>query len=237
MGNRLASALVALALATGGGSAGGDPLEGPAAPQGESPESCGERAVSALQQRYESVRDLTANIVQTTRSVAMGRSAARSMVSRGTVVLQKPGKMRWAYAEPEPSVVISNGESLWIYDPAFREAQKFPSGDGYLSGAAVQFLLGEGDMRRDFAIRALTCSEQRAELELIPRADASYERLLVEVDPAQGELRKTTVFFVLGNVTEVAFSDIRTNLDPAAETFEFDPPEGVRVIELPEGPL
>ena len=160
MGSRLASTLIALALVTGDGAAGGDPLEDPAAPQGETRADCGERAVSALQQRYESVRDLSANIVQTTRSVAMGGSAARSMVSKGTVVLQKPSKMRWAYTEPEPSEVISNGESLWIYDPTFREAQKFPSGAGYLSGAAVQFLMGEGDMRRDFAIRTLTCSEQ-----------------------------------------------------------------------------
>jgi outer membrane lipoprotein-sorting protein len=33
-------------------------------------------------------------------------------------------------------------------------------------------------------------------------------------------------------VTEVAFSNIELNLDPAASLFRFDPPTDVRVIEL-----
>jgi outer membrane lipoprotein-sorting protein len=37
---------------------------------------------------------------------------------------------------------------------------------------------------------------------------------------------------LLGNVTQIAFSGMRTNLAPAEELFRFDAPEGVRVIEL-----
>lgn len=194
--------------------------------------SCRGAVVSALQQRYESAKDLRADIVQTTRSVALGADSSEQMTSKGTVVFAKPGKMRWSYEEPEPSLVVSDGETLWIYDMVFREAQKLPATEGYLSGAAIQFLLGEGEIERDFEISALRCEPAIAELGLRPRKPSSYEKLHVLVNPQTGDLLKTTVFFVLGNVTEVAFFNIELNIDPAASVFQLDPPADVRVIEL-----
>ena len=73
-----------------------------------------------------------------------------------------------------------------------------------------------------------------AELRLQPRKPSSYEKLHVLVNPETGDLLKTTVFFVLGNVTEVAFSNIELNVNPAASLFRLDPPADVRVIELDE---
>jgi outer membrane lipoprotein carrier protein len=206
----------------------------PARADEESKPSCRDAAVTALQQRYESAKDLRANIVQTTRSVALGTAASEQMTSKGTVVFAKPGKMRWSYEEPEPSLVVSDGKTLWIYDPTFREAQKFPATEGYLSGAAIQFLLGEGAIERDFEISALRCEAAIAELRLQPRKPSSYEKLHIVVNPQTGDLLKTTVFFVLGNVTEVAFFNMELNTDPAESLFRFDPPADVRVIKLDE---
>ena len=49
-----------------------------------------------------------------------------------------------------------------------------------------------------------------------------------------GDLLRTTVFFLLGNVTEVAFSNIEVNRDPAPSVFRLDLPADVRVFELDE---
>jgi outer membrane lipoprotein carrier protein len=202
---------------------------------GEATEACITRAVEAIQKRYEAVRDLSADFVQTTRSVALGE-AGPVATSRGSVVFAKPGKMRWAYQEPEPSLVVSDGRWLWIYDPAHQEVQKLPVGEGFLSGAAIQFLLGDGEIRRDFRVTAQTCSDAKVELVLVPRRDASYEKLQVKSDPATGELLETTVTDLLGNVTRIAFSAMRANLSPADEQFRFQAPAGVRVIELEPPP-
>ena len=78
---------------------------------------------TSIQRRYEAVRDLSADFVQTTRSVALGGPGSAA-TSHGTVVFAKPGKMRWAYDDPEPSLVVSDGHWLWIYDPAHQEVQK-----------------------------------------------------------------------------------------------------------------
>ncbi len=195
---------------------------------------CAERAVGALQRRYEAVRDLAARFEQTSRSVALGGPAATAK-SIGSVVIAKPGRMRWTYEEPEPSLVVSDGSELWIYDPANREAQRLAVTEAYLSGAALSFLLGAGEIRRDFEVRALECSEGSVLLELVPRQPASYERLRARTDPRSGELFETTVVDLLGNTTTVALRELRVNQGPDPKLFRFEPPPGVRVIELEPG--
>lgn len=192
---------------------------------------CVQAAVEAIQERYEAIDDLRASFEQTTRSVALGASGPLT-TSRGSVVFAKPGKMRWSYSEPEESLVVSDGRWLWLYDPSNREAQKLAVGDGYLSGAAIQFLLGEGEILRDFRVTAESCDESQARLVLIPRRPTSYERLRVRADLASGDLLETEIVDLLGNVTRVAFEGIEANVSPAPELFRFVAPPGVAVIEL-----
>jgi outer membrane lipoprotein carrier protein len=192
---------------------------------------CSDRAVQAVQSRYEGIRDVTARFEQTSRQVTTG-VPGQPLVSRGKVVLAKPGKMRWTYEEPEPSLVVSDGKTLWLFDPAFGEVQKIPAGEGFLTGAAAQFLLGAGDMRRDFAVSAVSCDASEAELELVPRESATYERAFLRVDPSTGEVRSTRIVDLLGNVVRIDFRDLRFNTSPRESEFRFQVPEGVKVIEL-----
>jgi outer membrane lipoprotein carrier protein len=178
------------------------------------------------------VRDVSARFAQTTHAARLGTAPGKPATSRGRVTLAKPGKMRWTYEEPEPSLVVSDGKTVWIYDPAFAEVQKLPAAEGFLTGAAAQFLLGAGDMRRDFKVAATSCEEDSAELELVPRQPATYEKLFLHVDPRTGDVRQTRIVDLLGNVVVVEFSEQRFNLKPAESEFQFQAPEGVKVIEL-----
>jgi outer membrane lipoprotein carrier protein len=226
---RVAAALAA-ALVAGSG-AGGEPVSATEqTPASGSAQDCAERVARSIQKRYEGVRDLQARFTQVTRQAGALPSAPTT--SRGTAVLAKPGKMRWTYEAPEPSLVVSDGVTLWIYDPAFQEAQRLPVGEGYLSGAAIQFLLGEGDIFRDFHVSAIACGEASAELELVPREPATYEKIAVKVDAATGDIRATRLVDLLGTVIEVELSELRTNQSPPASVFRFEPPEGVRVTDL-----
>jgi outer membrane lipoprotein carrier protein len=204
----------------------------PAAAAADDPSKCVDGAIAAIQKRYESVSDLSASFVQTTRPVAFNGKAGGGQVSRGTVSFAKPGKMRWQYTEPEPSLVVSDGETLWIHDPVHAEVQRMRVTEGYLSGAAIQFLIGEGDMRRDFEISGIACRDDASELELVPKADVGFEKLRVVADREIGELRRTTIYDLLGNVTEVEFSDVRANQGLDDSVFRFEAPSGHDVIDL-----
>jgi outer membrane lipoprotein carrier protein len=220
---------VALGLALAGPvAAAPDTAEKP----GATSRDCRDRAATSVQARYNGVRDVSARFEQTTHAAHVGAQPAKPVASRGRVLLAKPGKMRWTYEEPEPSLVVSDGKTVWIFDPAFGEVQKLPAAEGFLTGAAAQFLLGVGDMRRDFTVSAVSCAESATQLELIPREPASYEKIFLDFDPASGDVRSTRIVDLLGNEVVVEFHDQRFNTGPADSEFRFEAPAGVKVIEI-----
>ena len=205
-----------------------------AAPRaGAADADCATQIASRVEQRYAKVRDLSAHFEQTTRRVALGGAAGDAIVARGDVQFAKPGKMRWSYQSPEPSLVVSDGSTLWIYDPAAREVQKLPLAAGYLSSAGVQFLLGEGKLLEEFRVTATGCGDPIVTLDLVPKREAQYEKLELRVDRASASVNETTVVDLFGNRTTIAFRELRENTGPAANSFSFAPPEGVRVISVP----
>jgi outer membrane lipoprotein carrier protein len=206
-------------------------------------ESCANDVVARIQTHYDSVRDLEADFVQRVRAVSIGQGQLASPEpSRGRVTFAKPGRMRWAYETPKPSVVVTDGKTLWLYDVGAREAQRMSAVSGYLNGAAFQFLLGEGDLREDFRIEAPACEGTTAEAEsvvvvhLFPREASSYERLELRAHRATGEIAGTTVVDLFGNETRIDFAQIRENVDPPADGFQLQLPEGVELIDLGAAP-
>lgn len=192
----------------------------------------GVEAASRVQARYDRIRDLEADFVQVSRSATFaGAPLMDSAPKSGRVVFAKPGKMRWTYGDPEPSVVVSDGESLWIYDVEGATVTRLEVTAGYLSGAALQFLLGDGNILEEFDVKATACTAERITLELLPKKDASYERLGLVADRDSGEIEATSVVDLFGNRTEIRFEAIEVNQSPAASVFEFEAPEGVELIE------
>lgn len=222
----LAVLVVAAAIA-------GSPARG-AADSG--PEACAAAIAARVQAHYETVRDLRAEFHQSTERVGAGSVAAAALEASGEVTIAKPGRMRWRYQKPEPSEVVSDGSGVWIYDPVAREAQHFALGREFLSGAALEFLLGDGQLAEAFRVSATRCGDPLTVLELEPREPASYERVELHVESRDGVVRATTVFDLLGNRTHLRLEKVRFNQDPDPEFFEFEPPAGVRVLEMPAQP-
>jgi outer membrane lipoprotein carrier protein len=201
---------------------------------------CAESLAERVQSYYESVVDFRASFEQVTHSITLGNaSLGTDAPSRGDVQFAKPGKMRWHYRSPSESVLVSNGEILWIFDPGAGEVQRLPVTKGYLTGAAMEFLLGEGEILKEFEVSAATCTPDAKGalyLKLIPRKAASYEYLGLRAKLATGEIIDTDLVDLFGNKTSISFSEMSTNVKPAAATFEFQVPDGVQVIDLVIGP-
>jgi outer membrane lipoprotein carrier protein len=195
---------------------------------------CAAEASARVQARYDGIRSLRARFAQTSRNVAFeGADASGGAAeAKGRVEFAKPGRMRFEYESPEPSLVVSDGATLWIYDPAAKEVQVLPVSGGFLSAAAIQFLLGEGRLAETFVVTARSCTAERALLDLRPRSEATYERIEIAVERDTGWIRETTVYDLLGNQTHLAFSDLETNAAAPVERFRFDPPKDVRVLKL-----
>jgi outer membrane lipoprotein carrier protein len=207
----------------------------------EPPSGCeagaGESTARRIQARYELIQDLRGDFAQTNESATFGGEPLMSADRKtGKVVFAKPGKMRWTYEQPEPSVVVSNGSTLWIHDVDAMSVTRLSVTAGFLSGAALQFLLGDGQILETFDVKAVACEPTRVTLELIPKADATYERLGLVADAVSGDIVETSVLDLFGNLTRIEFSGIEVNVAPSQETFDFEVPEGVEVLEYDGSP-
>jgi len=198
------------------------------APEPTAAGDCSAAVAARVQARYDGVQDLAAHFRQRTLSPAL----SQTQVATGTVVFAKPGKMRWTYETPEPSIVVSDGHTLWMVDPEFKEVQVLPVGEGFLSGTAIDFLLGEGRIDEAFVVSARGCAEPIVDLHLVPREEATYAYLELRVDARSGDLRGTALEDLLGNHTEVWLDDVRTNQAPSPDAFVYVPSEEERVLRL-----
>jgi len=201
----------------------------PASDQG----ACAGAVAGQVQKFYDGVEDLEAAFEQRTRSAAFGAGAGFDAPASGRVAFAKPGKMRWTYEKPQASEVISDGSTLWVYDPEAKEVQVLEVGEAFLSAAAIQFMLGSGQLLETFNVTAKACDQPTVTLHLLPKEAATYEYLELEVSASSGRIEVTRVADLLGNHTEVRFQDVKTNQAPSAGHFQFETPKGVRELKLP----
>ena len=178
-----------------------------------------------VQAFYESTRDLRARFVQTYTYAALGRR----QVSKGTLEVKKPGKMRWDYASPSVKTIAVNGPRLVQWEPEANQAFVDEKFDATAMSAAVTFLLGKGSLEKEF----LLATGEGGTLVLRPRTpDARVDTVTLTAGP-DGEVTRTRVVDGQGNVNDIAFEEIRTNTGIPDARFEIELPAGVRRLALP----
>ena len=187
-----------------------------------------QRLARALQQRYQGIRDFSANFVHTYR----GGVLRTQTTERGTVVVKKPGRMRWVYTAPEQKEFISDGLKMYAYFPEDRQVivTNLPPDEQATTPAA--FLAGRGDIVRDFsAAFDETSFPGGTTLRLTPhRSEPEYEYLVVAVDPTSLQILALTTRDRQGGDSTLSFTDLKENQGVADKEFVFRIPPGVDVI-------
>ena len=180
-----------------------------------------------LQARYDETRAFHADFVQEVSSAALGRT----LTSRGHVYFEKPGRMRWEFAEPQQTL-IADGASFWLYQPAENQVIKTPFRSAFNSQTPISFLTGVGRLEEDFAVSPQGETERVHRLRLLPKRDAAaVGRLDVEVDKATFDILQATVTDPLGNTTRLRFSHIERVDDLDDDLFRFALPAGVDLVQ------
>jgi outer membrane lipoprotein carrier protein len=176
-----------------------------------------------VQAFYESTRDLEARFQQTYTYSGFGRR----QVSSGTLKVKKPGMMRWDYEQPSRKTVAVKGSRLVQYEPEENQAYVDERFDASAMSAAVTFLLGKGDLAREFTLSG----GEGGTLVLRPReADPRVDSIALTVGPS-GEVTATRVEDGAGNVNEVKLTHVRRNAGIPDASFDVKLPKDVRRID------
>ncbi len=185
---------------------------------------------AALQAKYDTVDSFSADFEQT----YAGGLLRTSVVERGTVLIKKPGMMRWRYTWPEEKLFVSDGESLYSYIPADRQVivGAVPAGDSVSTPAL--FLAGRGRLAQDFVIAyddEADTPPQGWSLSLTPvRDDADYVRLRLVVDRASLSFTQLSAIDFQGAVSTFDFTNLEENERLPDTLFAFEIPAGVDII-------
>jgi len=199
------------------------------APAAASPQSPSDLA-RAIQQKYDTVRDFSADFVHTYRGGVLRKEATE----RGTVLIKKPARMRWTYEFPERKVFVGDGLRIYSYIPEDRQVIISPvPADGEATTPAL-FLSGHGNLLRDFVAStpdAADATPGTSTLKLTPRRhEAEYDWLILVVDRGTYRLRKLVTADAQGGQSTFTFSDVRENVGISDKEFRFTIPRGVDVI-------
>jgi len=186
-------------------------------------------ALRTLQQRYESTRTLVAKFRQEVESPTM----AGKLTSNGTVSFEKPNRMRWDYAAPDRQTIVSDGETLWIYQPEEKQVLKAPLREAFQATTPVTFLGGLGHVDRDFTPTLESSADDRWVLKLVPREARGVGTLMLVVRKGDASIEEARISDPLGTTTRLALSDEKRNVSLGADLFHFTPPPGVDVVRPP----
>lgn len=149
--------------------------------------------------------------------------------SRGTLVMAKPNKFNWIAQEPFPQQLVSDGETLWIYDPDLEQVtQRMLSDDQ--NGVPALILNGQVDeLQESYRIRRLNERNDEQLFELLPIEEQGMFtriRLLFRA----GLITELQLEDSLGQRTSILFHEQQLNPKLDANAFIFTPPEGTDVI-------
>jgi len=185
----------------------------------------------ALQARYDTVKDFSADFVQTYRGGVLNRQ----ITEKGQVLIKKPGRMRWEYTAPEKKLFVSDGTRLYQYIPDDKQVVVTLVPPENQASTPALFLAGKGHITRDFTpsfveLPAGVPAGSRG-LKLTPStAQPDYEWLVLAVDPATLALRGLVTLDQQGGTSTFSFANLKENLGLADKLFDFKAPRGVDVL-------
>lgn len=160
-------------------------------------------------------------------------TVAKPLREHGKCYFQKPGLMKWHYAEPEEKIYLLKDKIIESY---------FPEDNQLLRSSLTEE--DESDILSLLSGQQRLLAKYNAELspfptdntgvqqiKLIPKDDESGTYILLEIDEKNGLIQKAVFFDWAGNKSEFHFSRIRINISLPPKTFELKVPPGTEIIE------
>ncbi len=179
---------------------------------------------------YDTLHSLRAQFTEIYAGPGVDRS------ERGVLLLAKPGRMRWDYAEPAGKVFLIDGHDAIFYAPGGADAQKMPVKKLDDLRSPLRFLLGRTRLEKE--LDGLTVAQVNGlyRLQGVPHvaisSNGSGQVTSLSLDvTADGEIQRIASTQQDGTTITFVLTKQERNPAVAADAFHFVPPPGVKVVE------
>jgi len=181
--------------------------------------------VRKVDDHYNHLASLRARYVEQYSGMGMNKTES------GTLLLKKPGKMRWSYDNPVGKVFVLDGKYAWFYTPGDAQAQRIPAKELDDLRSPLRFLLGHTQLKKELENLTVTPEGSGFRITGVPKGMEQRMKLLTLDVTAAGVIEKMKIEEVGGAVTEFAFSNMEENAPVKNSEFVFTPPAGVTIVK------
>jgi outer membrane lipoprotein carrier protein len=155
----------------------------------------------------------------------------------GTLLLKKPGLMRWSYDQPAGKLFLLDGHFAWFYTPGDPQVSRALAKQLDDLRSPLRLLLGHTQLAKE--LDQLTTSPegpagatgQAFRITGIPKGMAQRVRLLTLIVTPTGAIERMKIEETDGAVTEFAFTNMEENIAVKPSDFTFSPPPGVTIVD------
>ncbi len=191
-----------------------------------------EEILDRLETRYD-VPGFSAEFSQESTVKAMGITDTAA----GRVLVRRPNMMRWEYLRPEPQLIVSDGQVLWVHRPADNQVLTGKTPALFGDGKGAGFLSDMRVLRRKFKATLLEDRGDRFQrLKLLPiEKTLDIAEVELSVDKESMLVLRIVTVNAYGDVTRIELTNTRFFSEaPDPAQFRFDVPAGAEVLPLQE---
>jgi len=188
------------------------------------------RAVAQLvDSHYNRLHSLRANFTESYEGLGMSRA------ENGTLLLLKPGRMRWDYTSPAGKLFLIDGKFAWFYVRGSTQVQRIPAKELDDLRSPLRFLLGHTQLEKELTgLHLAAAPTGHGEYTLIGQPKGQENRvrsISLAIAPATGVIAAIEIEESDGAVTRFTFSGEETNVAIPESPFHFTPPPGIPVVD------
>jgi len=194
------------------------------AAQAESVEPVTSTAVQRLSTRLAAMSSLQGLFVQTQYDL----EGELLLSSSGDFAMARPGKLAWNTLEPFPQKLITDGETLWLYDPDLEQVSVRSLGDSLKQTPAAIIAGDLSQIKTDFDVTQTLRGPENV-FELRPKRESEFFQLLT-LSFSDGQLTTMELLDGFGQDTKFSLSAVTRNQPLAADLFNFVAPAGTDVL-------
>ena len=195
-------------------------------------------SLDALSQFLKQTNSGRAQFTQVVTSPAKADQAPRRKTSSGTFEFQKPQQFRFAYQKPFVQTMVSDGQSLWLYDADLNQVTVRKQSQ-LLGQTPAAFVASSGDLKSlqaEFNLKAEPEAEGLQWVKATPKqADGALQSLRVGLKPVANSTTPPVLSVLeivdgLGQTSRLSFQNFEVNPKLPNDTFQFKTPSGAQVI-------
>jgi outer membrane lipoprotein carrier protein len=150
----------------------------------------------------------------------------------GTLLLEKPGRMRWDYSSPAGKVFLLDGKYAWFYKQGDAQVQRIEAKKLDDLRSPLRYLLGHAQLEKEMDHLAMAPAAG-GEYTLTGQPKGQEDRIArVKLTVTRdGAIKGIDIEETDGAVTRFNFAGEQDNVPMAAGEFRFLPPAGVTVVD------